>query len=133
MVWNEYFWRQIWVFRLTFTWFWAVYASKSGLKSVFHFKRFIKSVKIIQIISKSPNSQWASFLNGLLWKGADSEWLFSDQRSLFRVKYAIKSYCIERGPLTNSNRIKIASQDHKLNANRIIKDTARYSHAETKI
>ena len=30
--------------------------AKVVFKSVFHFKRFIKSVKIIQIISKSPNS-----------------------------------------------------------------------------
>ena len=37
MVWNEYFWRQIWVFRLTFTWFWAVYASKSGFQKCISF------------------------------------------------------------------------------------------------
>ena len=35
--------------------------AKVVFKSVFHFKRFIKSVKIIQIISNSPNS-----LNNLL-------------------------------------------------------------------
>ena len=105
-------------------WFSKVYFILKGLSRVW------KSSKSFQ----NHQTRCApSFLNGLLWKGADSEWLFSDQRSLFRVKYAIKSYCIERGTLTNSNRIKIASQDHKLNANRIIKETARYSHAETKI